>query len=614
MKPKELKSTVNAVAKAFLNGPERRLDRWIWDQRSEQSIVDRATMPVVMGVLDKLQSLGVTLASIGEKGTSMPALIRRAQTVICRRAYNAHEKARGEITPSRDGRLVFTADDLAEIDPLMFTPEVSRHDDHKLVPDQLEAAEYAGSIPFRYNEWMYEQLTKFDKSRKDAKPLFTDRFRNEMNRVATQSWTSPCSIFSQIARMHAASKGAGTYQNGKWERSLVEGEDQVSCNDVNLKFFQKQLEDNYGITESKWADIMAAPQAFLGTFAHGKETGIVLRYCRAVQEIKETGKTACLAGYDMPASLLMLIYLILGLPLEEVEKIAFCNSPKFVHARKRLLQRVRNKLVHLQDINQSDLDGDIVKPCFTKGGYGAAAKAVGLAMLGLSVDGEEEEDDDSPRSILDNFLNVSGQQDPVPPDCIAHLFVDKSREQVISLTIALCEFVIKEMMKMYPALSKYVETCRLLWTNSVEKTGAPPKVVAANGYEFHPRLWRRDLNSWWKCELNSGVGKYLVPKDIHLNNFVPAEGGTPMPPNLTHLTEGCGMTKTILVAKGINLPIATNMDWYAVPVGRSLELFPCINEGVNFATRTCILTQLDSRIKRDGATEIPLNGPQLARL
>jgi hypothetical protein len=614
MNRKQLKSAAKAEAKAFLLGSEQRLERWIWDERSLSSIIDRATMPVVMGVLDKLQAHGTTLESIGIKGISMSSFIKLVQTVIGKLAHT-YDRA---TYPTREGKLVFTRADLEDIPPVFFTPEVSRHDDHVLVPEQLEAAEYSSAIEYAYDERMVELCKAHDKASGNVlKPVLSSRALTELNRVGSSTWRSPVTLYSQVGRMHHGSKGDGTFQNGKGIRACSVFANPEKCDSRNLEFFQAQLSSAYNIDESLYDTILADPLKYSLANPHGKETRIVIGYCWAIQEILETGSTRRMAGYDMPASLLMYIYLILGLPVDEVERIAFVNSPRFKHARKRLMKRVRNLLTHLQGIDENDLDGDVIKPCFTKGGYGAAAKAIALSMLGLSSD-DEMDDPNDVTSILDNFLGVDSTAQPTPPDCIAHLYFDNEgepfeRQNIIDGTIDLCDRIISVMMGMYPALAAYVDVCRKLWKQSVIETGAPPSVVAAHGYVFNGRLWRRDLSRWTKVTMDHGVGQYVVPDEILVNKFIPAESGTPMPPNGVHLTEATGMTLSILDAKRIDLQMATNMDWYAVPVGRSLDLMPVIRHGVNATTAECFLTQLSKRIQRPDATIIP-EGAHLARL
>lgn len=618
MNRKQLKSAAKAEAKAFLLGSEQRLERWIWDERSPSSVIDRATMPVAMGVLDKLQAHGITLESIGSKGMKMPEFIKLVQTVIGRLDHKIDRTK----YPTREKKLVFTRADLEDISPVFFTPEVSRHDDHVLVPEQLEAAEYSSAIEYAYDERMVELCKAHDKASGNVlKPVLSSRALTELNRVGSSTWQSPVTLYSQVGRMHHGSKGDGTFQNGKGIRACSVFANPEKCDSRNLEFFQAQLSSAYNIDESLYDTILADPLKYSLANPHGKETRIVIGYCWAVQEILETGSTRRMAGYDMPASLLMYIYLILGLPMDEVERIAFVNSPRFEHARKRLMKQVRNLLTHLQGINENDLDGDIMKPCFTKGGYGAGAKAIALSMLGLSSDDEMDDLDDM-TSILDNFLEVDSTAQPTPPDCIAHLyFYTKGkkkgkpfeRQDIIDATIETCNRIISVMMGMYPALSKYVDACRKLWVQSVIETGAPPSVVAAHGYVFNGRLWRRDLSEWTKVAVEDGVGMYLSDSDISVNKFTPADKGTPMPPNGVHLTEATGMTLSILDAKRIDLQMATNMDWYAVPVGRSLDLMPVIRHGVNAATAECFLTQLSKRIQRHDDCIVP-EGAHLARL
>lgn len=619
MTPKQLKSAVKAAAKAFLFGPERRLDKWTWHERGVVSVIDRALLPVKYLVLLKLEELGVSLDEIGKNGVSHDRLHSMIQDAVGKYAHVAEEEAKNSLTPRRDGRLVFTVKEMSTIPPFALRCEVSRHDHHVLTGDQKEAAEYQTAQQCCYNDQMIELLVAHDKTpldqRKLKKPLLNPREIIEIDRVGSSAWQSPVTLFSQVSRQHHESKGAGTHQNGRGIRSAVDFDESVRCGDKELLAFQTQLKAAFDVDGRVWEKVLANPLDYLRRAPWGKDTAIVIRYCLAIKEIKDTGSSPAMAGYDMPASLLMLIFLILGVSLDEIEKIACCNSRKFVHARKRVLKVVRNKLTHaLDDVNLIDFEADVIKPCFTKGGYGAAAKAIAMVMLGLEADEEDSDETDAHSTILQFLAAGDAVSGPEAPECIAHWFEGQSDEYIKEHTVRLCDMVLRIMMSLYPQLSVFVQSTRDAWIHGVNMTGEPPHVTAYGGYTVMPSVWRRDKKRYRLMETNFGVGKYVVPKPMYVNRYVQAAKGTPFPPMITHHTEGTGMTYSCLDAKKRGIAFLQNMDWYATHIGNVPQLHKSIVTGVNHATSLCVLEQIIPGMPKDTPrTKIPLDW-ELTRL
>lgn len=106
----------------------------------------------------------------------------------------------------------------------------------------------------------------------------------------------PCSRY----RVYTDSSGIASYQGGDAHRAICDWAEAKPVTDEDIHYALVGLEDEYGVTEGNYRDILSDPVAFVK--AGGKKPFCSLRAAETIREMKEDGATAYIYQQDQSNS------------------------------------------------------------------------------------------------------------------------------------------------------------------------------------------------------------------------------------------------------------------------------------------------------------------------
>ena len=569
------KPTLLSVATVVLQTDDR-LARWIFDERSEASINDRATNVVF------LEALKSEVIHDQYKAWNYDTLklLRKCQGAVA----NALPEIDTSQFPTREGKLVFT--DRVSLDGPHRT-EISRHSDHVLVPEQVEVAEHVTADRKQFCPIMCSLLQRHQKSLPaGAAPVVSERLQAEWDRVGNKGFNFLANLRSQVGRLHLNSKGEGSYQNSKWIRPTIIDDYATECDAANLAEFERDLQ-KLGFNQALVDEVNAAPIFFMEKLLWGKKTPLYISYCMAHADIKATGKTRRRAYIDGVVSMQTFMAKNVGdeicmkLMGKTVNQLVNMNAVGYEHFRETVFNAWRNSSVHgayLNQISYETFDDEVGKTITTQGGYGAKGPAVGLSLCGLKKTDvlEEVEVED-----LLQFVAQIGAKKAEIPDCLARFVSSTDSKERLQSMQNVAGDLLSIMLRKQAHMQIFLTACGAVWDRDVAAGNGPPTIVSALGYNVNVRQYRRNINEWTRVKKEKLTG-FDLDRTVQVNKYELVELGTPLPPLTVHTDEASWQDMCILLAKEQGWCPNPVFDGDGVPIGKLIQAKKNAVESFNF--------------------------------
>ena len=603
MKRKQVLSVITQAAYDWLVKPPpdsnvNRLEIWLSEGRSIEDIAERSCNPVKEALDPHFRKLGVKLPMTKLVRMVLRALAKKAHAVKVNRKPNpASDRSYIDKSGKTRKKLVLTEEDLKALPEGYRRHETSRHDDHKVPELGREAAEYVRDDWKQYDLDMVKLLKEHQEENPNMKPWLNERFLAEVVRVGPLVWCLRKILFTLVQRL-GLPFGSGAWQHSKPERACVMFAKKKRCGKKALKKILEGLYAAFELDDELIEKILKGPKQFLTEARWGKETPLVISYCRGVDEVRKTGYTQRIIYFDQPGSLLFHIACMMGKPIEYIRQIGVVNHPSFLHPRKRFGRALRNKAEHYEELNDWDFDA-FLKDIFTPGGYGAAPPSITRAILGMGGDFEDEL---SPEEMtFEQELKVlTGAFAGTPPDFMAHWFISEDGvplmgQELYNRMYHMIEEAHKILMVEFKELSVFTDILRTFWVDVLKRTGQPPVVTAPiTEYTFEPRLHQRSKDvPGFKLNVGSDdIKDFLYCPDMWFQGYAPRESGSPLPPLLVHLVEAVMMILIILSCKKDKIAVSPNMDCVGVAFGDAIRIHKHIVRAANQVHSHSVLADL----------------------
>ena len=573
-----LKTTLQEVAADELLADVNRLERWIFDERTEASFVDRFTLTLWKTVMGSKE----TMKLLSDTGTSEYGLIKLCQEAIAQAVTTIDTSE----MPTRNGQACFfnvNKDDINKTAPLSI--EYSRDGTHKSIDEHRKVNEIITLKRHVLDEESVERIKKANS--KADKPFLLDRLLAEWDRVGNTPFHFLATLRAgNSTRLNLSDKGMMSFQTSKVTRSTCVNEEPIEVDQDNLNEFVKGLE-SLGLTEKLVAEINANRQEFSDTMPFGKKTNMMVDYAKYYEEIKATGSTRGNAYIDMVSSWNTFMDgffdddVLVNSMGKTLSQLVNLNDPDYVPIRRIIFdnwRRIGKKTKHpiFSKASYEEIDGEIGKSTCVQGSYGIGGNSLGRTFCGLGR-GDEPRDYDPDNYDVIAWLHEQDAKGVTIPNVVLKYLpaVNKlSDAKKYEAMTNLADSMLKSMKAAHPVMGAYQNICKKLWERNIDEDGCGefPKTVSPLGYEFDPGKYRRNKDEWTRVGKSLGLCSFAAFDTGLLVNPFEFVNGTHLPPLVVHLTEASWMDLWILLCWELGgFVINPGFDGAGVPIGKLLE-------------------------------------------
>jgi len=582
-----LKSSLKKlVADSVFHGPIPRLARWVWDERSLESIVDRSVNPtkcaldtlaegkelseVYQGFLDYLEEENPGfLAEV--KSLDQVKLVEVIQDAVAQAHRDECQEDSFHYLPTRDGRIFFTTAEMREMkieEGSMHDIEVSRHwdSDHVVSENMRERARRDFEAPSVLLLDDIELLVQANEAIEGNNALFHPDFIDNVSNIGSADFHVLPNMITQVGREMYNTKSKGFIQASKHLRYCYGTPEDIPSTPENTKFIFDSF-DKIGLSPTKVDHILSNPSGYVRSLVDGKKTLRNLNYAHIANDLLTKGATNRCVTLDGNSMAIVTKAVVWGQDViqklfgRSVASLVDANHPDYVHPRAGVYNgmMVRGNRVdgfgsfpELEEVSFDSFDADGGSTYFVQTVYGAQAKRNALTMLGLKSrilpqDLEDATDVDE----LDLLMSIIGDETTNSasiPDWALQLWINwcagKGADPDTSNDLILQDFAdsimgewVDTVHANLPILGVSSKLCNYIYTKTKKETGAPPRVQFTDDYGFsirdvvrHPSKYRR---------LNITVGKDLYTLGVRgkVRRFHFKEHGTMLDPLAEHGTE-----------------------------------------------------------------------------
>ena len=552
------------VADTVFHGPISRLGRWVWDNRSLESIADRVVNPTKSAIA--ASSLALDAAKL-----SPVDLAKAIQDAAAQAHRDISMTDDFQYLPTRDGRIFFTTGEAAAMKieaGSIHDIEVSRHwdSDHAVTEDMRSRVRRDFEAPSRL---LLDDIALLEKAQAKRNPddaaLYHPDFLASVNHIGEADMHVPLNMITQVGRAMYNTQSKGFIQNSKPVRYLYATPEMIPTTPENTDFVLKGFRA-LGLTQAKVDTILSDPEGYVVSWVDGKVTMRNLNYANIVRDLttkRMTNRCLTVDGNSMVMTTMLAMYgrtIVQDAMGRTIDSLINIKHPDYIHPRKGIYKGMIingkrrdgfGSFEQLRGVSADAFDNDGGSGYFVRGVYGAKAKRLSLTMLKTSElippSDVEDSQDVSELAQLKAMLDDKDNQLPTIPDWATDLYdgwlTMKGRNDS---DLAKQDFGL-DIMKEYektlyanqPLLRWSDSICDSIYTKCVGKdgTGVPPSVRYTEEYGFSLRNVVRDPKLRRRLEISVGKSLYTMGVRGEVARYVFKDHGSHFRPLAEHGAE-----------------------------------------------------------------------------